>query len=280
MGLLVKYKNLLGTVEMCGAIRVTRIEGLGLAEKEYDVAIFSGYDGQETVFSRALPRYITIGLEFFSKNQTELVKNTLRILSQPGYLFIEDDNFSRKIFCNQINAPAPERVLKGQISTLVVQFTCDNPYFEDGQDSRIPLYRRTKNLFGTFSLPMAFGETLMGETIRNVGDFSIEPIITINCIKKLETEETVVITNKTTGKSIQFAYTPQGNDEIIIDIKNRTIVSNISGNLINNLSDDSFLGDFVLALGDNDVSVLVGDASSGFAVECRLSNLYDEAVIV
>ncbi len=284
MGLLVKYKNSLGTVEMCGDIcrdiRVTSIEGLGLSEKEYDVAIFSGYDGQETVFSRALPRYITIGMEFFSKNQTELVKNTLKILSQPGYLFIEEDGFSRKIFCNQIKAPAPERVLKGQISTLVVQFICDNPFFEDGQDNRIPLYKRTKNLFGTFSLPMAFGETIMGETIINFGDFPVEPIIAINCNKKLEVEETVTIANKTTGKRIQFTYMPQGNDEITIDIKNRMIFSNTLGNLINNLSDDSFLGDFVLILGANDISVLVGDAASGFAVECRFSNLYNEAVIV
>lgn len=284
MGLLIKYRNSLGTIEMCGdrgkEIRVTSLEGMGPAEKEYDVAIFSGYDGQETISSRALPRYITIGMEFFSRNQAELVKNTLKILSQPGYLIIEDGNFSRRIFCNQIKAPAPERILRGQISTLVVQFICDNPYFEDGQESGTSLYRRTKNLFGKFSLPRVFGETATGETINNVGVFPIEPIIAINCLKKLDKEETVIIANKTTGKSIKFTYAPKGNDEIIIDIKNRTIISNTLGNLINNLSDDSFLGDFVLVLGKNDISVSVGNVSSGFAVECRFSNLYDEAVIV
>ena len=58
MSLMLTYKNELGTVTMHGfgqafPLRITAIEGLGLVHREYNSAVYAGYDGQETLDSRA-----------------------------------------------------------------------------------------------------------------------------------------------------------------------------------------------------------------------------------
>lgn len=284
MALMIKYKNSLGTVEISGDsakdIRLTAIDGLGIVEREYITAFFSGYDGQETVSSRALPRTVTLSAEISGRDISAIAAKTLRILREPGWLYIEKDEISRRIYCNQVKIPDPVGILRGRIAEFAVQFVCDNPYFEDGCESTVPLYMRTKNLSTPFTLPEVFGTTVMGAVIKNQGDCDIEPRIYIHCPKALQSAETVEITNNTTGVRIVLEYAPKAGDEITVDIKNRKIVSSITGNLLNNLSDDTFLGDFILDIGINDLSVIVGDIQSEFTVECKYSNIYCEAVIV
>ena len=284
MELMIKYKNSQGTVEISGnsanPIRLTDADGLGIVGREYIAAYYSGYDGQETVSSRALPRTVTLKAEICGNNISDIAAKSLRILKEPGWLYIKDGEIYRRIYCNQVIIPDPTRVLKGRIAGLVVQFVCDNPYFEDGCESTIPLYMRTKNLRTPFTLPTAFGTTVMGARVNNQGDCTIEPWIYIICPKELQNAETVIITNNTTGARIVLEYAPKAGDEITVDIKNRKIASSITGNLLNNLSDDTFLGDFILEKGVNDLSVFVGDVQSEFTVECKYSNIYCEAVIV
>ncbi len=284
MQLIIRYKNSQGTVEISGdsakSIRLTELDGLGIAEREYITANVSGYDGQETISSRALPRAVTLSIEICGGDISATVSKVLRILSNPGWLYIENGEIRRRIYCNQVKIPDPVRVLKGRIAKLAVQFVCDNPYFEDECESTVPLYVRTKNLSTPFTLPAVFGTTTMGAVIKNQGDCIIEPCIYINCPKELQNAETVIITNNTTGKKIVLEYAPCAEDKITVDIKNRKIESNIMGNLLSNLSDDTFLGDFVLEKGTNELSVVVGDIQSAFTVECKYSNIYCEAVIV
>ncbi len=278
------YKNNLGTVEISGnsasSIRLIEADGFGIAEREYITAVFAGYDGQETISSRALPRAITIKAEICGQDISAIARDTMKILIEPGWLHIENNEISRRIYCNQVKIPDPARVLKGKIAEFAVQFICDKPYFEDTFENAVALYMRTKNLSTPFTLPVVFGTTVMGAAIKNLGDYSIEPCIYIKCPKALQSAETVIITNNTTGARIVLEYAPKSGDEITVDIKNRKILSSITGNLLNNLSDDTFLGDFVLDIGINDLSVIVGDVQSEFTVECRYSNIYCEAVIV
>lgn len=284
MDLSMMYKNSQGTVEMSGDsandIRLIETDGLGIVNNGYIEAVFSGYDGQETISSRALPRTITLKAEICGENIVTIAAKALRVLREPGWLHIDTENIHRRIYCNQIKIPDPVRILKGRIAELAVQFLCDNPYFEDGCESIVPLYLRTKNLSTPFTLPTMFGTTVMGASVDNRGDSAVEPCIYINCPKELKDAETVIITNNTTGTRIVLEYAPTANDRITVDIKNRKVASSITGNLLNNLSDDTFLGDFVLEKGVNNLEVFVGNAESEFTVECKYSNLYCEAVIV
>lgn len=283
MSLMIRYQNSQGTVEISGDtskdIRLLQAEGLGLAESAYITAVFSGCDGQETISSHTLPRTVTLRAEICGGDISDITAKTLRILKDSGWLYIENGKTNRRIYCNQVKIPDPVRVLKGRICEFAVQFVCDSPYFEDGCESTVPLYMRTKNLTTPFTLPAVFGATVMGASVYNLGDRNIEPCIYINCPNELESVETVILTNNTTGAKIVLEYAPMADDRITVDIKNRKIVSSITGNLLNHLTDDTFLGDFVLEKGVNDLSVFVGDVQSAFTVECKYSNLYCEAVI-
>ena len=284
MSLTLTYKNELGTVLMQGggtsSLRITAIEGMGPVTREYNAAVYAGYDGQETLGSRAAARTITIALELTGKNISHEVRKNLDILSQSGMLYIKNEDLDRRIYCSQVQIPDVTRVLKGQIATFAVQFVCDSPYFEDAEDTVVPLYKRTKLLNTPFTLPTTFGEIILGGRIEVNGNISTEPTITMYYPESLEGVESIILTNDTTGKTIRLDYTPQADDTVTVDIKNRKITSSASGNIINYLTDDSFLGDFVLVRGINVISVNVGDITSGFTMECRCNNLYNEAVIV
>ncbi len=285
MALTLKYKNSLGTVLMQGGgqdtpLRITGIDGIGLVTREYNTAVYSGYDGQETLDSHALARSITIAVEVVDKDAAQVVRRTLDVLSQGGMLYISDENLDRCIMCNQVHVSEANRVLRGQILTFAVQFICDSPFFEDAYDTVVPLYRRMKLLETPFVLPAMFGEIILGGSIEIKGALSVEPIITIHYPTELEGAESIILTNETTGKSVRLDYAPSADETITINIKNRKVTSSVNGNIINYISKDTFLGDFVLVRGLNVISVNVGDVTPEFTIECRYNNLYNEAVIV
>ncbi|MBE7024240.1 MAG: hypothetical protein E7412_07240 [Ruminococcaceae bacterium] len=284
MKLDIRFKNSSGEIQLSGGknplVRLTEIFGLGLVEKEYRTAVFPGYDGQETVSERALPRTITISAEFCGNNISSNIETALKVLESSGYLYIETERFSRRIFCNQIRVSEPERILRGEISNMAVQFVCDSPFFEDSIETVVPLYERTKNLETEFSLPCIFGSVSMGTIVRNTGNRKIEPIIILYCPDSSLNSDTVTLRNVTTGKTLVLEHNVEKNEIITIDIKNRTVLSNLSGNILYKLSDDSFLGDFCFEPGKNTVEVALGDASYGFFVECRYVNLHCEAVMI
>ena len=284
MSLKMIYKNELGEVVMHGfgtsELRILGVEGLGLVEREYNAAIFPGYDGQQTLGSRAVARTINILLEAVGRNAESIVRNALKVFGQSGVLYIENGETKRRIGCSQIYIPDVTRVLRNRIASFAVQLICDNPYFEDAEDIAVPLYRREKLLSTPFTLPAVFGRIVMGTDINISGVISVEPVITLYYPEALDGKEYVLIANKTTGKSIRLDYKPQSDDTVIVDIKNRTVTSSISGNIINCISDETFLGDFTLDKGYNFITVEAGDIDPAFTVECRYNNLYSEAVIV
>ncbi|MBQ2931288.1 MAG: phage tail family protein [Clostridia bacterium] len=284
MGLILTYKNELGTVTMMGSgsssLCITAIEGLGLASREYNAAIYSGYDGQDTYSSRAESRSITVSLDAVSKDATKVVRDALCVFGKEGMLYIKNEDVDRRIYCNQVEISDVSRVARGYIAKFVVQFVCDNPFFEDSEDTVVPLYQKTKLLSTPFTLPVMFGDIVIGGKAEVSGAIPTEPVITMHYPEALDSAEGVTLLNETTGKFVKLDYAPKDNDTVTIDIKNRKITSSASGNLINCLTNDSFLGDFVLVRGLNVISLDLGDVSSDFMIECRYNNLYNEAVIV
>lgn len=284
MSLKIIYKNELGEVAMRGAgnaqLRLLGIEGLGLVEREYNTAVFPGYDGQQTLSSRAVARTVNIVLEVIGDDTEKVIRNALKIFGRSGVLYIESGEIRRRIQCSQVYIPDVTRVLKRRIASFAIQLVCDNPYFEDEADTVVPLYRREKLLGTPFSLPAAFGRIVLGAGITVCGTIPVEPVITLYYPTAFDSEEYIFLMNKTTGKSIRIDYKPQMADMVTVDIKNRTVTSSVSGNIINCISDETFLGDFVLVEGYNFITVEAGDIDPDFTVECRYNNLYSEAVVV
>lgn len=251
-----------------------------MPDREYQTASYAGYDGQETISSSFLPRSITISCDALSADLRNDIVTAIDILSASGYLYIQSGDINRRIYCNQTVLPEVERILNGKICTFAVQFVCDSPFFEDIQDTSVPLYARSKELTTRFTLPCMFGETLAEADIKLQSRLSVEPVIRIMCPTDLDDATFVTLTNQTSGSKIELLYTPSACEEIVIDIKNRTINSSINGNIMKYLSDDTFLSDFILENPTNRITAMVGNINAGIIVECIYNNRYGEAVLV
>ena len=74
-------------------------------------------------------------------------------------------------------------------------------------------------------------------------------------------------------------YNPVGAGCITVDIRKRKVWSNLRGNLLSKLSDESILSDMGLAVGINNISVLAEDEPGFLHVVCKYTNSYVEALI-
>lgn len=279
-----KYKSGRGEVRLSGdssaIFRITETDGFGVAERSYTAATYTGSDGQSTISSKYLPRTITLSGDIVSDDIRTEFSRAVDIMSEPGYLYVSDGRADRRIYCNQMNFPDINRILRGKIATFAVQFVCDSPYFEDAADTEIPIYRRIKNLSTPFTLPAVFGTTAAENTAFNIGSAAVEPVIAIRFTKTLSSAETVTVTNSTTGAFVSFSYTPQSGDVVKIDIPGRRLTSSRLGTITEQLSDDTYLSDFRLERGRNVIGVSVGDAQSGAVVACIFNNKYLESAVI
>lgn len=279
-----KYKNSAGEVSFAGggssSLRLTAIHGLSLADRQYHAVSYANCDGQETVSSRLLPRTITVSGDVSASDAAAQIRDMISVLECAGYLYIYDGEIKRRIYCNQTIFPDAERILRGKIASFAVQFVCDNPFFEDEFDTAVALYSRTKKLATPFSLPTMFGETVAGATVFVESKNMVEPILTLNFSKDISDAATVKILNRTSGECIELNHTPIANESITIDIKNRTAESSVSGNILSELTDESYLGRFMLIGGRNDIEVSAGAVTLGITVKCVYNNKYTECVVI
>lgn len=290
MSLKLTYTSSGGAVEMTGGaelpasgipqLRIKEITGLGLAETECRTVSYAGCDGQETVSKRALPRSITISADICAASAAAELRKTVAALCEPGRLLIEDGEMRRRIYCNHTELPDAELILRGRIAAFAVQFVCDSPFFEDADEISAALYTRSRELRTSFTLPRMFGKITTGAALNIKSRRSVEPVIRIYTPVSTTGAETVTITNTTTGKYIKLTTALTAGDVITIDIKQRTVTSAKSGNIVHKLSDETALGDLWLAGGTNRITAAVGSVSSQVTAECLYSSLYNEAMIL
>lgn len=306
------YQNKNGRLDFNGGSgqqpwRILEIDGLGLTGKSFNTASYPASLGQKTLSETIEARTISIQCDVNSissaygsdhSNQWEISK-ALKILNEPGTLFIHDGYRKRKIEARCVEAAQGERY--GGYTVFAMQFVCDYPYFEDQKKKTIPIFSRGDLLgsgtrwylkdgalksevteTGEFQLPCLFSRRISEANILNVGDVDTEPIIRITIQGEDYTGEekgTLVIHNRSTKQDIELNLQEMGNvTEIIVDIPNRTIISQDKQNLLHYLAPTSFLSDFWLQKGQNFIQV-ENYLSNSCTVECAFSNKYVEAVI-
>ena len=184
-----------------------------------------------------------------------------------------------------------------------MQFVCDYPYFEDKDTKTVPLFEVEHLLgsttrwclengqliqqgveSGTFVLPCMFTRRITKVNVVNIGDVDTEPIIKIRLNGGTYngtggTPGTLVIRNESTNQHIELNLeNAENTKEVIVDIPNRKIYSQDNKNLIHHLAPTSFLSDFWLQKGQNEICV-DNYISESCVVECEFSNKYIEAVI-
>lgn len=272
------FKNEIGEVVLNGENSIWRtisISGLGLVNKNYNTVSYYGVNGQETISSSSCARAITISGDIICDDIQSELSRAIRIFNSGGEFIIKSKNINRKIYCNQVVFPDCERLFN--IGKFVLQFVCDDPFFNDASDNKICAYDLEKNIYETFTLPMVFSTIITECSINNNGDEISYPVFYVSCTNPDFSSQNLIIKNKTTSKQLTMNYSITDGENIIVDTINRKITSNINGNIISYISNDSKLSDMYLKPGVNVIEIF-SDETEGLSITCEYKNNYIEAV--
>ena len=304
----ISYENTIGKLQLGGGRdthiwRVLEADGLGLAAKQFNAVAYPTEIGQRTLSETINARTITLKCDIRSPKGAQYeIARALRILNRPGTLTIHSGITKRKINARCAAAEQGER--HGGYHVFVMQFLCDYPYFEDTCHTNVPVFRR-ENLIGAprtaasghplslgqFELPYMFSRRTTSANVINLGDVDTEPVIHIHIQGSLfpDAGRNIKITNTATNQTLELdldayitAELAKGRsiteDEITLNIPERTVYNKYGENLISTLSNDSFLSDFWLECGSNIIEA-DNTVSTMCVVECEFSNKYIEAVL-
>jgi len=287
------FKNHLGTIQFKGrrhplykqGVIIKGVSGLGLPEREYKLASFINCPGQKLIASRDLARLITLSVDVYSEKQAKAhLRHMLEILYQPGELTLFSGRIQRKIACRCTEVSEPESHGNNFVS-VVLQFTCDNPYFTDFEPQQVLLFKRTDLISENFSLPCMFTQRINRCLVVNDGCVASEPIITVVCAEAEASPNSeskndgILIINHSTGQKIRLLCEGVSGETVTINIPERKIISDLQGELTSHLSSDSFLGAFILQSGENDIEIVNLNARKSVVVTMTFDNRYVEAVV-
>lgn len=280
----IHFENALGMIRFRGAgaagVRLLAVSGLGLVQKEFRVTGYAGQAGQDLLSEKDLARTITLSCDFQSDAVHQELSRIMKILYRSGMLTVFSGNQKRSIACRCSDLDEPVYYGKN-IVKFVVQFTCDNPYFTDGSPQKIDLLQRKSLLKTTFTLPCKFSQRTSRLVVVNNGDVPSEPVFSIyNSGKSSASSESygIEIENHTTGQNILLERQTASGEVITVDIPNRKITSSMHGDVTYSISQDTFLSNFALSPGANDIEAVNYNAGEDISVVLRYYNLYTEAV--
>ena len=279
--MILTYKNEYGTIRLAGggkenAWRVTEITGIGFPKRNFTYNTYAGVYGQELASVSIPSRTITISGDISVKAQKALPMHlAAKILNADGELSLQTGRKARRAKVRTLSFEVQER--KIAYKTFVLQLESDNPYFWGPAPLSYSVFSRQNLLKSTFTLPCVFSRRNMSATVINNGDTECEPVLTIFKPEQSEVLEsdTLIIKNEANGAVITLNHIMQPGETVTVDIPNRTIVSDSSGSILQEISDDTVLRSFVLLTGKNQVSCVSGDAS--LAVVCKFETLHLEA---
>ena len=284
-----RYENELGMIQFSGGgdsiFRTFKVVGLGPPSKESNVTGYAGQPGQFLLSEKDLPRTITLSGDVTAPAMVhQELSRMIRILYHPGRLTIASGSRIRSINCRCTAFDDPEYHGRN-IASLVLQFTCDNPYFTDEKLRRVDLFYRKDLVQSSFTLPCIFTERIHRLEVINAGDVQSEPIIKVyndyqkSGVSLFSKDYGVEIINHTKGQKILLEREIISGETITIDIPNRRITSDVAGDITASISLNSFLSDFWLAVGKNDIEVVNYSTGENIGVVMTYDNQYIEAVI-
>ncbi len=274
------YENELGRIILGGgkndSINITEIQGLSFPETYANTVKYSGVPGQTVVSVSILPRTITVSGDIKDKTGI-LAQKIATVLSKEGTLYVVSERRKRKIDA-RCTSFIPEKK-KRIFIPFSAQFVCDSPYFEDSNETRESVFKKVNLTKSEFVLPYMFSKRNTEARVINRGTYVNEPVFEITVSDYASCPNGIVIDNHTTEKSIKLLCDVLKDECITVDIRKRKVWSNLRGNLLSKLSDESILSDMGLAVGINNISVLAEDEPGFLHVVCKYTNSYVEALI-
>lgn len=282
----IRIENKYGSFSLGGLRKdmfgIKAIEGLGLPDITLNTVQYAGQEGRETLSASREYRTITISGDIKGNNKDRAIRKAIKILSAPVDVLIYVGNRKRRLLCRCTSFAPPygNRFFK----EFVLQIECDSPYFSDTNETKEAVYREEKKLPCEHAEYFGSGQKIISEliqegTVINLGDVPAEPIITIiNTGRTSDISTGIVIENKTTGQKITLNYATKQEETVTVNIPERKIYSDDGTNLINKLSNDSYLSDFWLEEGANKISVTANSTAETIVAYCSFYNQYLEVM--
>lgn len=267
--------------------RLLKYDGLGTVSKSAKKITFVNQPGSVMQSMRDNERTITLSFDFYG-NQKK-VEDLYNIICHPVNILFVTSRYRRKIQGVITDTTQAINIIYGIWQSIAIQFICNNPYFNDWENTLLPL-ANIENQFpnlqesdGWFvNLPAVATMIKNSAIITNKGDTILYPILHIRNISTAISssgEHGIIIKNNTTGKIIEFNHFITSGEIITADIPNRKITSNISGDITKYISDDTVLSDFFLEIGDNEISVESLDIADVLTVDIEYNNNYMAVVL-
>lgn len=261
------------------AWRITNISGLGMSTKNFQTVSYFAEAGQKTINERREARIITIAGDVCSGDSGAVrkISQAVKILDCPGWLTIRANGLVRRIWARCSGFEEGENY--GAFRKFAMQFCCDCPYFEEVGNDSIALFKKTKEIKNTFTLPKVFSSRTSNGIVVNRGDVEAEPVFNIYFGAETAEGEPVTLTiyNETTKSKLIMSLYPKAGYYVTVDISKRKIYNDSGESLIASLSDDSSLSRFILQKGTNIISV-TSDVETSLSIVCIFTNRYLEAV--
>lgn len=274
------FENELGRAELYGGgdntVRISAIDGLCVPPYERRGYTSYDFDGAVESGRHITRRTVTVGGDM--KATPREAADFIKIFSEPGVLKIITSEFER-----EINVAACEAEYSNKNNGYVkfaLSLTCDDPFFYDAKETRLGLYVREKLIDAETTFPATFSRRTTSASLAVKSDRDVEPVIIIlGSPRNGDGEGRIVIENIMTGALFTLNYVPEEDEIITLDIKERTITSNLYGNLISYISDDSFMSDLVI--GKNGAQfVTTGYGATGYVTAYIIyKNKYLEAMV-
>nr|DAZ26024.1 MAG TPA: tail protein [Caudoviricetes sp.] len=273
--------NEFGKIYMSGGtgkskLRLTGYSGFGLIPKERNTVQYAGRDGQWLVSQTVPARVMTLtgDIEVDSvRDATKQLENMIHVFDHPCTLTIQIHSKIRAVDCVCTNLEFDDKTRAYQKFTA--QFIADIPYFYDPKPYRISVFGREKLIKSNIKTPCLFSRRTNQADIRICGGVKVEPVFYIYSGDNYQGE--IEIRNNTYNQVIRFTHEVKKGETIQIDVPNRKILSDMDGNITYQISDDTFLSNFWLGVGTNEIQLL--SEHKNLTAVCEYKNLYIEAVI-
>ena len=260
-------------------IKLIKLSGFGLPSRRYDEVTFAKENGVTTTGDSDYPRTLTITADVYG-NQ-EYVLGVMEAFYYNGEMFCDfGPQMKRKISCKLVNSDDVENYSRSGINTITVQFQADYPYFNDFEDTVIPLAMHKNRVTDTFELPCVFSEIFQEGSLYNHGNKRCYGVITLSSVYEPTVEEGLItITNSTTGKSLNFHHVLRKDEKVEIDLNTRKIISSMDGKITNAITDDTEMSDFYFEPGQNTLSFTTNESLRPVTASIKYNNIYLMAVV-
>jgi len=277
----ITFENEFGSIRITGggdgSWRLIAAEGLDPVQYDVQAAYMSGREGRAVSALQSLERTITLKGDIAVKNSEQVLARVSRILSCEGKLKIVK-NTKQRMITARCTAFVTERE-QGGIRPFVMQFVCDDPFFTDLTAKERDISTVEKLLYGSFTLSDGIYLSIgyADAILTNSGVKAAEPVITIGCHKDIQ-GSVITITNRTTGQELRLNLALKAGESLVVDIPQRRILAdNIQRFDI--LSEDSFLSEFHLLPGNNQLTIATDHNSDRLTARVSYYNRYNEAMI-